>query len=156
MKNGKSIQLNKQSGSGFTLVELMITVSILGILSVVALPNLMRARSNANDQAVKEDLKAFVQAVESYRTGQGIPVYPGAIADLTVAIPPYLDASWSADTVTRHGHVLTYLSGESEFSMTAQQITGQSLLSYCIDSSGVIYADATTTGNLCSGTAINS
>jgi len=51
---------------GFTLVEIMIVVAIIALLAAIAIPNLLRARLNANDAAAKASLQALVTAIESY------------------------------------------------------------------------------------------
>ena len=42
---------------GFTLVEIMIVVAIIALLAAIAIPNLLRARLNANDSASKASLQ---------------------------------------------------------------------------------------------------
>ena len=44
--------------NGFTLVELMVVIVIVGILSVVALPQLTAAQNRAKDSVVKSELNA--------------------------------------------------------------------------------------------------
>lgn len=42
---------------GFTLVELMITVAIIGVLTAIALPQFNEQRAKANDTTAKSDTR---------------------------------------------------------------------------------------------------
>lgn len=52
--------------SGFTLVEILIVAAILAILVTVAIPNMLRARMNANESAAIENLRLIAQAQHAY------------------------------------------------------------------------------------------
>ena len=79
----------KNMRKGFTLVEIMIVVAIIALLAAIAIPNLLRARLNANDAAAKASLQALVTAIESYAAAEG--EYPTDQDNLTSANPKYLN-----------------------------------------------------------------
>jgi len=56
----------KNAKSGFTLVEIMIVVMIIGLLAAIALPSFQRARRTANKNACIENLRQINGAVQQY------------------------------------------------------------------------------------------
>lgn len=66
------IQLKKQRG--FTLLEVMIVVVILGVLASLTVPSLMGNKDRADRQKAASDIVALENAIEMYRLDNGI--YP--------------------------------------------------------------------------------
>lgn len=67
MKNVNKIEKNKNRYlTGFTLVELLITVAIIGILSAVVLTSMSGARDRANDGRRISDIKQIQMALELF------------------------------------------------------------------------------------------
>lgn len=65
---------------GFTLLELMIVVVIIGILAAVAVPNFISATDEAKAARIQADLSVIGSAVEIYHAKKGS--YPTALSDL--------------------------------------------------------------------------
>jgi len=57
--------------SGFTLIELMIVMMIIGILMLLAVPRYESAVRNAREAVLKEDLHVMRTAIESYTMDKG-------------------------------------------------------------------------------------
>lgn len=58
--------MTKHTAKGFTLVEIMIVVAIIGIIIAIAVPAFLRARENARGQACQENLSKIDGAKEQY------------------------------------------------------------------------------------------
>lgn len=72
---------------GFTLVELLVVLVILGILGTVALAFHLGARERAGDAAAQTNLRVAVPALEAYRSENG--TYAGVtVAGLRTAYSP--------------------------------------------------------------------
>jgi general secretion pathway protein G len=52
--------------AGFTLMELMIVMLIIGVLAAVAIPSFISSIKNAKEAALKEDLHVLRDAIDSY------------------------------------------------------------------------------------------
>ena len=55
-------------GQGFTLVEIMIVVAIIGILSAIAIPNFIRNRNESQRKACVANMKLIETSAENWRT----------------------------------------------------------------------------------------
>lgn len=79
--------------SGFTLVELVIVVLVLGIITAVAAPRMFDTANDARDSATRQSLAVLRNAIELHRAQNG--AYPTAAA-INTALLPFLQGPFPA------------------------------------------------------------
>ena len=92
--------------NGFTLMELMIVMTIIGVLAVMAIPSFVGAVKQSREAVLKEDLHVLRASIDSYAMDK--MKAPQTLSDLTqsgyireIPIDPMTHTrdSWVTDTV---------------------------------------------------------
>ncbi len=137
---------NKQSG--FTLLELMIVVAIIGLIAAVAIPTALNSRKNANEAAAIGGLRNMSYAQEQYRQRAGSY---GTVNLLSSQ--GFLDDSFVAGNRLGYDYTDNLAPTAAVWAMEAQPsspgATGDRF--FFVDSSGVIrFEDGAAAGNVSS------
>ena len=153
-----SVIKKQRKEEGFTLVELLIVLVIIGIVAAIATVSALSTRVRANESQAQASLKALASAVEIYHNTQG--VYPDSLSMLGTS---YIGSDLVAGQKAGYNFELESSNQGSTYTCTAvpvsQHYTG--IRSFCINVLNAIqvYPDApalSADGNNCpsGGTAL--
>jgi general secretion pathway protein G len=113
---------------GFTLLEIMIVVTIIGILAAFIAPRFMDQADDAKIKATKAQMESIAQALKLYRLQQGH--YPKSAEGLKVLVVPGKDGKRYMDKVPKDawGHDFAYLAPgvHGDFDLLSYGADGQS------------------------------
>jgi general secretion pathway protein G len=116
IKTGKKMNIRRQGG--FTLLELMTIIVIIGILVTLAIPSYHGAVIKAREAVLKHDLFTMRDVLDQYRGDQG--KYPPSLSELvktgylrTVPVDPITSSNntWQEVIETTEGGVFDIHSG---------------------------------------------
>jgi type IV pilus assembly protein PilA len=106
--------------SGFTLIDMLFVISLIGLLSTLAIPGLMRARGAAQSASALGSMKVVNSAQLSFAITCGVGFYSPDLQTLGVKPPAAIEAFLPAEMTTTP----TFIKSGYNFSLAGVGIAG--------------------------------
>ena len=150
---------------GFSLIELLLVVAIIGIISAIAVPNLLASKRAANEGSAIASVRSITSAQATFHATTGAGLY-GSLANLNIA--GLVDSKLSGSTIAAPKSGYAFAAAADATTPNAQYLTTASTSqpsgvtatgtrNFASDASGVVtHSTASTTAMTSNnGTPIN-
>jgi len=149
---------------GFSLIELLIVVAIIGIIAAIAIPNLLASRRAANEGSAIATMRVIFSSEATYQATAGAGAF-GSLANLenaglidsvvaaaAVAATPKSGYNFTAAAVAVTGLPAFDATSIASVHTSVSSVTGTGSRSFYVNESGVMWFNTTAAAPTCTAT----
>lgn len=115
----------RRHAAGFSLIELLLSLVVIGILGTIIIPNMLSALDKSRQKRTMADLRGLSGGIEAYSVDNGFYPSGSGISTLDILVPEYVRSTIETDG---WNHQLIYEGSPLQYSLGSTGKDGGNVL----------------------------